>query len=112
MLTASATFYTQLAMVNQRLECQLQLARVENGVPQQPIDVGAPVTVHRMIGSDRNQHQRLLSIAVTGAIAQQAGVFESQMACRAPDDDDTPSHRLEFIEGNMSVLSTRTNGMG
>ena len=51
-----------------------------------------------------------MNLALTGAIAQTPGVFETQVACRAPDDTGIRGERLEFIEGNMSVLTTRTNG--
>lgn len=114
-LNASATFYTQRTRVNQRLECQLQVARVENGVTQAPINVGVPATVQRHVnpttaGNYRNERERLITISATGAVAQEAGVYETILACRAPDDTGHPNDRLEFIEGNLSVLSTRTNG--
>lgn len=111
-LNASATFYTQPhAVVQQRLECQLQVALVENGVAQQPVDVGVPSTTYRYLSpSDRNQRERLLTIAATGAIDRPAGTYESQLSCNAPDDTGVDNERLEFIEGNISVLSTRRNG--
>jgi hypothetical protein len=111
-LHATATFLTQLdSSANQRLECQLQIARVENGAQQPAQDVGVPITVYRWTDpADRNRQQRLLNISVSGATAQEAGVFETQLVCRAPDDNNDQNDRLEFIEGNMSVLSTRTNG--
>jgi hypothetical protein len=119
-LNASATFYTQRtnetdarSSAQQRLECQLQVVQVVNGMPQDPVDVGVPVTVYRYMNSDptaRNEYERLVTISATGAIDRPAGVYESQLACRAPDDTTDPNERLEFIEGNMSVLSTRSNG--
>jgi hypothetical protein len=110
-LNATASFYTQRSGANQRLECQLQIARVENGALQPAVNVGVPITQYRTINpADRNQQERILNIAVTAATAQSPGVYETQLACRAPDDNNDTNDRLEFIEGNMSVLSTRTNG--
>jgi hypothetical protein len=111
-LTASATFYTQRSGLNQRLECQLQVSPVLNGQQQPAMDVGVPATVYRMSDhTDHNQQERLLNIAVTAATAVAPGVYETQLVCRAPDDNGTQGDRLEFIEGNLSVLSTRTNGL-
>jgi len=111
-LNASATFYTQAhSTVQQRLECQLQVARVENGAAQQAVDVGVPSTTYRYLHpSDRNQRERLVTIAASGAIDQPAGTYETQLSCNAPDDTGVDDDRLEFIEGNISVLSTRSNG--
>lgn len=113
-LNASATFYTQrYSVIQQRLECQLQVARVENGVMLDPIDVGVPSSTYRFMNQDttkRNERERLLTIAVTGAIDVTAGSYETQLSCRAPDDTGTDNERLEFIEGNLGVLSTRSNG--
>jgi hypothetical protein len=80
-------------------------------VTQPAVDVGVPITQYRTIDpGDLNTQERLLNISVTGATAQLDGTYETQLVCRAPDDNGTPTDRLEFIEGNMSVLSTRTNG--
>lgn len=110
-LNATASFYTQRSGANQRLECQLQIARVQNGALQPAENVGVPITEYRVINpADLNQQERILNISVTAATAQPPGVYETQLACRAPDDNNDTTDRLEFIEGNMSVLSTRTNG--
>jgi hypothetical protein len=110
-MNATATFFTQRTAVRQRLECQLQLARVENGLTQAPVNVGLPIVQYRHVDTANLNHlDRLLNIGVTGAIDVTAGTFETFLACRAPDDDGQQSSRLEFIEGNVIVLSTRTNG--
>lgn len=110
-LNATATFYTQRSVTNQRLECQLQIARVENGVTLPAVNVGLPIVQHRVASrTNRNQRDRLINIGTSGSIAVTRGVFETFLACRAPDDDLQQGNRLEFIEGNISVLSTRTNG--
>jgi len=116
LLNAAATFFTQRTDSQQRLECQLQLGRVENGTVQQTINVGVPMTIYRHVEGNGasagalNRQERLLNISVTGAVAQSSGVFETQLSCRSLDDSGDPNDRLEFIEGNMSALSTRTNG--
>lgn len=116
LINASAVFYPQRTDSQQRLDCQLQVSRVLNGLPQAPVDVGVPVLVYRYVEGDaaspgaRNRQERLLNVSATGAIAQTAGVFETQFACRSQDDSGDPNDRLEFVDGNMSALSTRTNG--
>lgn len=110
-LTATATFYTKRSVNRQRLECQLQVARVENGVTHAAQNVGLPITTYRHIDSASSIRQdRLLNISVTGAITLSAGQYDTFLACRAPDDDGNQDNRLEFIEGNLIVLSTRPNG--
>jgi hypothetical protein len=70
-----------------------------------------PIVAYRKVSrTDLNQQERLLNVGVTGAVQQPAGVFETWLACRNPDDDLNQHNRPEFIEGNMSVLSTRSNG--
>lgn len=116
LLNASATFYTQRTDSQQRVDCQLQVSRILNGFPQSPVNVGVPITVYRLQEGNNgsvgalNRQERLLTLHVTGAVAETAGVFDSQLACRSLDDSGDPDDRVEFIEGNMSVLTTRTNG--
>lgn len=112
-LNASATFYTQRTTSFQRIECQLQLDRVTDSAPA--FNVGEPVSVARWISRDGdttqpNETERLLNVAVSGAVASTGGLFGAQLACRAPDDNENPTDQLEFIEGNIRLLSTRTNG--
>lgn len=110
-LNASATFYTQITPVMQRVSCQLEIARVENGVPQAPQTVGTPMSSTRFLdGSSRTTVERLLTLSVTGATDQPAGTYETQLSCHSPDDTGQSTRRIEFIEGNLSVFSTRSNG--